>query len=138
MAGSGAPQPDAGVRDDPQTVPQSTPPDALRQAKAGARASALDYLRLRDQDLPADGQTRPDRPEVHQAFRKMFAHQARVANLTGARGLYQVRSQDTLSLIAGHTTGDQANWPALFTANAHLMTSPDQLIDGLVLIIPSP
>ena len=73
---------------------------------------------------------------MHQAFRKMFANQARVANLTGARGLYQVRAQDTLSLVAGHATGNQASWPALYTANEHLMESPDELIEGLVLIIP--
>ena len=88
---------------------KSLSPDALTQARAHARASALEYLKLRGEEFRWEGGLRQKSSRLKQAFREMFSHQARVANLTGGRGLYQVNPKDTLSLIAGHALADSGS-----------------------------
>ena len=59
-----------------------------------------------------------------------------VASATGAVGLYQLRPEDTLAMVALRFYGDGNQWPALYRANDHVLENPDQVIPGLTLILP--
>ncbi|MEJ2357187.1 MAG: LysM peptidoglycan-binding domain-containing protein [Deinococcales bacterium] len=59
-----------------------------------------------------------------------------MARLTGARGIYTVQPADSLSSIAVFFYRDGYRWPAIFEANAHLISDPDLIFPGMVLIVP--
>jgi len=50
--------------------------------------------------------------------------------------LYQVREDDTLSLISAKVYGDASAWPRIFDANRDRLETPDDLELGMRLIIP--
>jgi nucleoid-associated protein YgaU len=64
------------------------------------------------------------------------------SNAGGARAgtlapvLYQVRADDTLSRISAVVYGDASAWPRIFEANRDQLTTPDDLVLGMHLIIP--
>jgi nucleoid-associated protein YgaU len=69
--------------------------------------------------------------------RKAFeGTQADVARLTGARGIYTVQRTDSLSEIAAFFYHNGYRWPDIFKANAFLISHPDLIYPGMVLIIP--
>jgi nucleoid-associated protein YgaU len=49
---------------------------------------------------------------------------------------YRVRSEDTLVDIAKQFYGDGTRFQELFDANRDVLASPDQLREGLMLVIP--
>ncbi|WP_250031205.1 LysM peptidoglycan-binding domain-containing protein [Paractinoplanes maris] len=51
--------------------------------------------------------------------------------------LHTVKSGDTLTSIARATLGDGDRWPEIFTLNQAILTNPDRIIPGQVLILPA-
>jgi chromosome segregation ATPase len=66
----------------------------------------------------------------------LFAEQSLLARLIEARGLYTVRPRDSLSRIAYRVYGAGDRWQDIFKTNQHLLHDPDDLVPGLVLVIP--
>lgn len=62
--------------------------------------------------------------------------QAKVAILTGARGIYTVQDGDSLSSIALYFYRNAHRWPGIAQANKHLINHPDRIFPAMVLIIP--
>lgn len=62
--------------------------------------------------------------------------QAKVARLTGARGIYTVQDGDSLSSIALYFYRNAHRWPGIAKANSHLINHPDRIFPAMVLIIP--
>ena len=59
-----------------------------------------------------------------------------MAELTGARALYTVKPEDSLSTIAALFYQDGTRWTRIFEANRHLLDQPDLIYSGMLLIIP--
>jgi len=51
--------------------------------------------------------------------------------------LHTVQRGDTLSGIARATLGDANRWPEIFALNRGILTHPDRIIGGQVLILPA-
>jgi nucleoid-associated protein YgaU len=51
--------------------------------------------------------------------------------------LYVVRPGDTLSTIARAELGDANRWPEIFARNRDIITNPDRIIPGHVLVLPN-
>ena len=51
--------------------------------------------------------------------------------------IHVVKRGDTLSRIAGKELGQQSRWTKIFEANRSVITNPDVIVPGMVLIIPS-
>ena len=49
---------------------------------------------------------------------------------------YTVRSGDTLSRIAQRQLGDAGRWPEIFVLNRGILTDPDKIVPGQVLVLP--
>ena len=62
--------------------------------------------------------------------------QSEIARIEGARGIYTVQGDDSLSLIAAFFYHDGNRWPKVFQSNAFLLSHPDRIFPGMVLIIP--
>jgi nucleoid-associated protein YgaU len=62
--------------------------------------------------------------------------QAEVARIEGARGIYTVQGGDSLSLIAAFFYHNGNRWPQIFKSNAFLVSNPDLIFPGMVLIVP--
>ncbi len=50
---------------------------------------------------------------------------------------YTVKQGDTLSAIAAHTYGREADWPAVWWANRHQVTNPNMIVIGEKLRLPA-
>jgi len=53
-----------------------------------------------------------------------------------ALGVYVVQSGDTLSGIAEQRLGDGNRWPEIFDINRELISDPDKIFPGQVLVLP--
>jgi nucleoid-associated protein YgaU len=62
--------------------------------------------------------------------------QAEIARIEGARGIYTVQGGDSLSLIAAFFYHNGNRWPQIFESNAFLVSNPDLIFPGMVLVIP--
>jgi nucleoid-associated protein YgaU len=51
--------------------------------------------------------------------------------------VYTVRSGDTLSSIARKQLGDAERWPEIFELNGDVISDPDEIFPGQVLLIPA-
>ena len=52
-------------------------------------------------------------------------------------GVYVVKKGDTLSGIAAAELGDADRWPEIFTLNRAVLTNPDLIVPGTVLVLPA-
>jgi nucleoid-associated protein YgaU len=50
---------------------------------------------------------------------------------------YTVRPGDSLSAIAAHAYGSEADWPAVWWANRHQVANPDVITAGQRLRLPA-
>ena len=108
----------------------------LLSARGMAAAAAGNYAQLISTPT-ADDQAKAELQQLTDEARSlMFARQMLVADLQGALGLYRVEPEDTLSRVAGRFLGDPGLWPELHELNRHALASPDELIPGMILIIP--
>jgi len=82
----------------------------------------------------------PDNRSLQQAYgeaaSRLRGRQLLIAGETGASGLYRLRPEDTLAVVASRTLGDGKHWPRLYEANRHVLDDPDRLIPGLTLVLP--
>lgn len=74
--------------------------------------------------------------ELNRFSDDLFAEQSLLARLVEAHGLYTVRPRDSLSSIAYRVYGAGDRWQDIFKTNQHLLHDPDDLVPGLVLVIP--
>jgi nucleoid-associated protein YgaU len=51
--------------------------------------------------------------------------------------IYIVQSGDTLSSIAREKLGDANRWPEIFALNRDVISNPDRILPGQVLVLPS-
>lgn len=51
--------------------------------------------------------------------------------------IYTVREADTLSSIAKKQLGDADRWPEIFELNGDVISDPDEIFPGQVLLIPA-
>ena len=56
--------------------------------------------------------------------------------IAAATRVYQVKKGDTLSGIAAAELGDAGRWPEIFTLNRAVLTNPDVLVPGTMLVLP--
>ncbi len=117
---------------------------ALRQTSGDLQASENEAARLTSQleALLRSHQglqqlSQEQRAELDDVRTRLEQAQSEVARLTGARGIYTVQPADSLSSIAEFFYRDGHRWPAIFQANAHLISDPDLIFPGMVLIVPS-
>jgi len=54
----------------------------------------------------------------------------------GALGVYLVKQGDTLSGIAGQELGDSNRWSEIFEINGELVSDPDSIHPGQILVLP--
>ena len=50
--------------------------------------------------------------------------------------VHQVKQGDTLSGIAAAELGDSTRWPEIFALNRSVLTNPDVIVPGTVLVLP--
>jgi nucleoid-associated protein YgaU len=72
----------------------------------------------------------PPRPDPH----RPDPHPAGHANAAPPK-LYKVRRGDTLSGIAEQQLGDANRWPEIFRLNRDIISDPDRITPGQVLVI---
>ena len=108
----------------------------LEEAKSRAAElnKAYEVLLREKSELLAMDEAR--RAEVENTKKAFEDAQAEVARLTGARGIYTVQRTDSLSKIAAFFYHNGYRWPDIFAANAFLISHPDLIYPGMVLIIP--
>jgi len=80
--------------------------------------------------------TDAQRAEIASISAALADAQAKVALLTGARGIYTVQEGDSLSSIALYFYRNASRWPGVAQANRHLINHPDKIFPAMVLIIP--
>lgn len=80
--------------------------------------------------------TDAQRAEITAISAALAEAQAKVARLTGARGIYTVQDGDSLSSIALFFYRNAYRWPGIAQANKHLINHPDKIFPAMVLIIP--
>jgi nucleoid-associated protein YgaU len=80
--------------------------------------------------------TDAQRSEIAAISAALADAQAKVARLTGARGIYTVQDGDSLSSIALFFYRNAYRWPGIAQANKHLINHPDRIFPAMVLIIP--
>lgn len=76
------------------------------------------------------------RSEIASISAALADAQAKVALLTGARGIYTVQDGDSLSSIALYFYRNAHRWPGIAQANRHLINHPDRIFPAMVLIVP--
>ena len=59
-----------------------------------------------------------------------------VAVAADAQGVYRLRAEDTLGIVAGRFYGTGKRWPDVFEANRHVLANPDALVPGITLVVP--
>lgn len=104
-------------------------------ARTAAAQAAEHYLALR-QRLRRNP-TPEQRRQLDEAAAAVADAQLLAARLSGAHGLYRVRPNDTLAIIAARFYGDGAHWPRIHEANRHVLPDPDRVEAGLTLIMPA-
>ena len=59
-----------------------------------------------------------------------------MAVATGAQGVYRLRGEDTLGMVAGRFYGKGNRWTTIYEANRHVLDNPDRLVAGITLVVP--
>ncbi|MFM7567947.1 MAG: LysM peptidoglycan-binding domain-containing protein [Betaproteobacteria bacterium] len=80
--------------------------------------------------------TDAQRSEIASISAALADAQAKVARLTGARGIYTLQDGDSLSSFSLLFHRNAYRWPAIAQANKHLVNHPDRIFPAMVLIIP--
>jgi hypothetical protein len=108
----------------------------LDAARAAAEEQAL-ALREAHQAMNRRGADRAAlQATLDQVVTQLHREQSLVNRIQGGT-LYQVRTGDTLAIIAARLFGDSSQWPQVFEANRHVLENPDQVWPGTTLIVPS-
>ncbi len=103
------------------------------EARERALAANRDYLQRYAQ---AKRSGSDGTPALAEARARLFHAQSLLAELEGARGVYTITAQDTLSRIAARTLGNGNLWVRIYSANRHVLDDPDRLTPGVTLVIP--
>lgn len=106
----------------------------LAQARQDAETA---MQRMRDSaKAAASSKTAQTRNALTQAREDLHRAQSMVARVTGARGVYRVRSGDTLAEISRRYYGVIGRWPQIHEANRHILSNPNLLVAGTTLVMP--
>jgi chromosome segregation ATPase len=74
--------------------------------------------------------------QLEQRRTALMAEQMLLGRLLAGRGIYTIKPDDSLSSISYAVYGVSNFWPKIFKTNSHILSSPDQLVPGLPLVIP--
>jgi nucleoid-associated protein YgaU len=107
-------------------------PDALAAARARITELHKAYRTLRAA-RPHDSTRKAALESTQSALQR---GQIELALLTGARGVYTVQEGDSLTRISRFFYRDPGRWQAIFRANEILLSRPEQIAPGIVLLIP--
>lgn len=114
----------------------STSSTDLAQAQRNASALTDRLARAIADQAGLKTLTDAQRTELAAISAALNEAQAKVARLTGARGIYTVNDGDSLSSIALYFYRNAGRWPGILKANSHLISNPDLIFPSMVLIIP--
>lgn len=104
------------------------------QTNAAKLTSDYEVLLQEKSQLATNDETM--RTALDNARRRLEGAQTEVARLSGARGIYTVQGIDSLSSIAAFFYRDGSLWPKILEANDFLVSNPDLIFPGMVLIVP--
>ena len=106
----------------------------LEQAQALAAQAAAAYVAAAREakEKPSDA----TRAAADEAMQRLRVAQYDVARIAGARGVYPLRREDTLAMVAARFYGQANRWPAIFEANRHVLANPDQVLPGITVVVP--
>jgi nucleoid-associated protein YgaU len=76
------------------------------------------------------------RTEYQSVVAQLAQEQLRLAGAIGARGVYRIRSEDTLARVAARQYGESGRWSKIYQANRHVLENADQLRTDVTLVIP--
>ncbi|MGD2083915.1 MAG: LysM peptidoglycan-binding domain-containing protein, partial [Chromatiales bacterium] len=107
----------------------------LAEAKAAAALSAEAFRAAFRAHSRATGDSEL-RAALTVAIQELRADQFLLARIIDARGVYQVRADDSLALVASRFYGDGNRWPEIHRANEHVLDDPDRLYKGTTLVVP--
>jgi spermidine/putrescine-binding protein len=104
----------------------------------GARAEAAKAAEV---FLAAEQRARKDRSDeakaaLQQATDALRQAQLDVAVAIDAQGVYRLRREDTLAIVAGRYFGKSNRWPEIYEANRHVLADPDRVVPGLTVVVP--
>lgn len=114
----------------------STSSTDLAQAQRNASALTDRLARAIADQAGLKTLTDAQRAELAAISAALNEAQAKVARLTGARGIYTVNDGDSLSSIALYFYRNAGRWPGILKANSHLISNPDLIFPSMVLIVP--
>lgn len=105
----------------------------IREKAAGLNSQYKSMLEQHSQ-LAKDDAAKRD--ELNNMRLTLEAAQSEVARFTGARGIYTIQSGDSLSTIAAFFYRDGNQWQNIWKANQYMLSKPDLIYEGMVLIVP--
>lgn len=73
---------------------------------------------------------------LRSAWKLLFATQCNIARESGAKAVYTVQPGDTLASIARLFNAGASPWPIIAEANGYVITHPDEIQSGMVLVVP--
>jgi nucleoid-associated protein YgaU len=116
----------------PETLGGTASLESLRAA-AGELAGELRTIHRALRRAPGDAELLQRRKVTAAALRE---RQLLIAGATGASGVYRLRPEDTLMMVAARVYGSGSRWPEIYRANDHVLEDPDRLIPELTLVLP--
>lgn len=116
------------------------PPTLQKGSRGDAVRGLQNALKVRSYDFhPADGIFDRATQDAVKQFQREFdlAVDGIVGPKTwGALGVYLTQSGDTLAAIAEKQLGNADHWPDIFELNRDLISDPDKITPGQVLVLP--
>ncbi|MDM8547495.1 LysM peptidoglycan-binding domain-containing protein [Candidatus Venteria ishoeyi] len=100
-------------------------PEAYRQKAA---STVKHYVQLRRQ--------KQDKSVQQAALQRLEQEQQQLAKLTRAKAIHTVRRGESLSALANKYYRDSQRWKDIYQANQHVLSNPDGLEAGYILVIP--
>ena len=104
------------------------------QARAGAAKAGEVFLAATERARKQ--RTDEAKTALQAAAAALQQAQFEVAVATDAQGVYRLRAEDTLGVVAGRFYGSGKRWPIIHEANRHVLADPDAVVPGTTLVVP--
>jgi len=110
--------------------------EQLSSIRSKAAQLNTDYKAMLDKHAQLKKVDSTKQHELNIIRNTLESAQGEVARLTGARGLYTIQENDSLSSIASFFYRDGNRWKNIWQANQHMLPKADLIYEGMVLIVP--
>lgn len=114
----------------------TTTSGALDEAKNRATELNQSYATLLEEKAGLESMSATSQAELDETRQSLEQAQSEVARLSGGRGIYTVQRGDYLSTISAFFYRDASRWRDVHATNSFLITDPDLIYPGMVLVIP--